>query len=119
MTAIKRRFRPTIMDGRVVEFAMAFRDSEGILGMHSEALGPFEISASRNAVIIHRAALPSDESYAAFTQALADARKAHAYIAQHDDVPQDVRDEQTAAQKAFAVANADSTREREAGQENL
>jgi hypothetical protein len=51
---IKHRQRITIMDGLVITFAEGF-DEDG-----RTSFGPFEISASRNAVVVHRASLVND-----------------------------------------------------------
>jgi hypothetical protein len=47
--------RRTIMDGEVVTIAIGFKAVGGMIGTEHEAYGPFEISASRNAVIVHQA----------------------------------------------------------------
>ena len=47
--------RRTIMDGEVVTIAMGFRAVDGMIGTEHEACGPFEVSASRNAVVVHEA----------------------------------------------------------------
>lgn len=49
--------RHTIMDGVVVTYATAFHPERGAFGRSWDARGPFEISASRNAVMVHRAEL--------------------------------------------------------------
>ena len=47
--------RRTVMDGEVVTLATAFKaKGTGAFASH-EACGPFEVSASRNAVMVHRA----------------------------------------------------------------
>ncbi len=60
--------RRTIMDGEVVTFAAAF-GSEG-------AMGPFEVSASRNAVMVHRSELRFDAEFATFQKAMLAAQAA-------------------------------------------
>lgn len=58
--------RRTIIDGEVVTFSTKFAEGGG---GHS-AIGPFEISASRNAVMVHYANLASQEYLNAFEQAM-------------------------------------------------
>lgn len=57
------------MSGEVVTFATAFEPDSCVFPGH-RALGPFEVSASRDCVTVHRAALDSDEDLAAFTEAI-------------------------------------------------
>jgi hypothetical protein len=52
MPSIKKRTRPTIMDGLVVDFSESFIDGDPS-GLH--------VSASRNCVIVHRAIIRSAE----------------------------------------------------------
>lgn len=47
--------RRTIMSGEVVTFSTSFKEDDGIFGKDYDANGIFEISASREAVMIHRA----------------------------------------------------------------
>lgn len=59
---MEKRDRPTICDGKVVTFAEGFEDKgPGIFGRNEDPTGPYEISASRNAVIIHSAEFRSAE----------------------------------------------------------
>jgi hypothetical protein len=58
--------RRTIMDGEVVTFATDFRKEDD----RFQAVGAFEISASRNAVMVHRAMLWLPEHLADFTHAI-------------------------------------------------
>lgn len=59
--------RRTIMDGEVVTFATGFRPpSKGAY----EPTGPFEVSASRNQVIVHRAWLSTPEQHGCFIAAV-------------------------------------------------
>lgn len=60
------RERQTIMDGTVVEFARRFTSEIGMFGERFEAAGPYHISASRNAVVVHRADLQSREDVEEF-----------------------------------------------------
>lgn len=63
--------RRTVMDGEVVTFATAFKEKPGIFGRAAyEAIGPFEVSASRDAVIVHRATISSADSMDRLVEAL-------------------------------------------------
>lgn len=82
---IRVSHRPTIMDGEVVTFATEFEEKDGLIGGKSyRALGPFEISASRNCVMVHRASLRGAEYFDAFLEALAMAWHTLGVI-QHND----------------------------------
>ena len=72
--------RRTITDGEVVTYATDFRKSQHSGGY--DPFGPFEISASRNAVIVHRATIKHPEDVAAVSQALAAAYAAMMIIPQ-------------------------------------
>lgn len=54
--------RHTIMDGKVVTYATGFVVREVGIFRSAEALGPFEVSASRNAVVVHRAECRTPEA---------------------------------------------------------
>lgn len=81
---IESRKRHTIMDGSVVMFATAFDESKGALGKSYDARGPFEVSASRNAVIVHHADCRTSEHVDALIQAVRNAA-AQARMLAHDD----------------------------------
>lgn len=81
---IESRKRHTIMDGSVVMFATAFDESKGVLGPSYDARGPFEVSASRDAVIVHRADCRSSEHVDALIQAIRNAARQARMLA-HDD----------------------------------
>ena len=70
-----RRERITICDGEVVTFAKAFDSRPGAFGELHEACGPYEVSASRNAVVVHRADLSSDEAVEDFIAAVREAQQ--------------------------------------------
>lgn len=75
------RSRITLCDGEVVTFAKTFtEDRDGPFGPSNDAKGPFEISASRNAVCVHNADLKSDEAIQAFVDALWEAREVAARL---------------------------------------
>jgi hypothetical protein len=69
-SALLERERPTIMDGRVIQIATGFEEREAVFGKLYKATGPFEVSASRNAVVVHRAELRDEESLALFLEAV-------------------------------------------------
>ena len=68
--------RITIMSGEVVTFAERFVQREGILGPAWDAAGCFEVSASRDAVVVHRAECRSETQIAALLAAVKDAEHA-------------------------------------------
>lgn len=72
------------MSGKVVTFATGFREEPGIFGLRHEALGPFEVSASRDAVIVHRAELKTFAEVLGLVTALAQARYAAAEMGRGD-----------------------------------
>jgi hypothetical protein len=69
---MKHRQCQTAYDGTVVTFAEDFDDSE--------PLGPYEISASRNAVVIHYEHLRSHDHGKEFLAAFRAAFKVHDYL---------------------------------------
>lgn len=73
---IQTRERPTIMDGKVVTFATDFINRGVGIFASDEALGAFEVSASRNAVIVHRAECKTDEQVEALIDAIRQAEAA-------------------------------------------
>lgn len=86
---MKRSHRHTIMDGRVVTFAKDFRvQAEGAFGPILDAVGPFEISASRNMVCVHKADLSVDD-FDEFNRALELARQEYRFLARCDGRPYD------------------------------
>jgi hypothetical protein len=73
--------RRTIMSGEVVTFATGFHEHEGEWGPRCDATGPFEVSASRDAVIVHRAECRSLQQMTALIKALTLAEKARITLA--------------------------------------
>lgn len=71
-TPIYMSSRRTICDGEVVTFATGFEPHNGPFGGH-DAKGPFEVSASREGVMVHAA-------YAALAEAVRMAERAHASL---------------------------------------
>ena len=66
--------RRTVMSGEVVTFATSFYSEPGAFGTMYKARGPFDLSASRDAVIVHRAELKSELDFLVF-QVAAEAAK--------------------------------------------
>jgi len=62
--------RQTIQDGEVVTIATSFEPLPGISSTGYRATGQFEISVSRNAVMIHRACLKSWDECRVFAMAI-------------------------------------------------
>jgi hypothetical protein len=58
------------MDGKVVVYAQSFVDHNGLFGSVADAMGPFEVSASRNAVIVHRAECKTPEQVDSLIEAI-------------------------------------------------
>lgn len=69
-TAIKQSERATVMSGKVVTFALDFNQEEGIFGPMDVASGPFEVSVSRDAVMVHRAECRGPEEVDLLIEAL-------------------------------------------------
>lgn len=67
---IEKSERPTIMSGKVVTFATGFTKERGILGDSDKPTGPFEVSASRDAVMVHRADCTNTEQVDLLIEAL-------------------------------------------------
>lgn len=62
--------RRTVMSGEVVTFATVFEPWDSAFGAAYRAKGPFEVSASRDAVIVHHAQCATAEQMAALVVAL-------------------------------------------------
>jgi hypothetical protein len=69
MTDILMSSRRTICDGEVVTFAREFVVHDGPFGGH-DARGPFEVSASRESVMVHRAVCNTAEQTEALLRAI-------------------------------------------------
>lgn len=79
----------TVMSGEVHRYAMDWCPGhESALGA-MDSLGPFEISASRNAVIVHRAELKTIENFEAFRLCLSEAEKDLVFLKRCDGRPND------------------------------
>ena len=75
--------RRTIMDGEVVTFATSFNRRDGVFGAVYEAEGPFRVSASRDAVVVHRASCASKQESAALLEAIICAESVRTALAPH------------------------------------
>jgi hypothetical protein len=82
-TTVLMSSRRTVMSGEVVTFATSFEESESAFGKSYEILGPFDISASRDCVFVHRACLQSDDDHSSFLDAMRCAKEVHATLAPH------------------------------------
>lgn len=78
-TPIYMSSRRTICDGEVVTFATGFEPHNGPFGGH-DAKGPFEVSASREGVMVHAAYCRSSEASAALAEAVRMAERARASL---------------------------------------
>lgn len=67
---LETRSRQTIMDGDVIMIATAFNERKTTFGVRYNARGPFEVSASRNAVIVHRANCSNRETIRLLMEAI-------------------------------------------------
>lgn len=70
MHEVKESRRATIMDGEVVTYATNFKTQGVGAFIQNEPLGPFEVSVSRNRVMIHRASIQNVECRNLFMEAL-------------------------------------------------
>lgn len=75
--------RRTIMSGEVVTFATKFEPKDGVFGLGYDAYGRFEISASRDAVIVHRAEFSNSSEAKTLIAAIEFAERARALLAPH------------------------------------
>lgn len=90
MIPLMTRHRHTIMDGRVVEFATGFEYAGPSLGGdRHESTGPFEVSASRNMVMVHRAECTTREQLAVLVEALKHAWDTHLMLVRCGGRPRD------------------------------
>jgi hypothetical protein len=69
-SSIEKSERPTIMSGKVVTFAAGFKKEAGLLGDIDTPTGPFEVSVSRDAVMVHRAECSTPEETDLLIEAL-------------------------------------------------
>lgn len=73
--------RRTIMSGEVVTVSTAFEEWDSAFGPAWRAVGPFEVSASREAVVVHRAECRTDEDANALIAAIECANDAREKLA--------------------------------------
>lgn len=71
------------MSGEVVTFATDFEPWDSAFGVAYRATGPFDVSASRDAVIVHRAECRDAAEVSALIDALRHAEEARATLAPH------------------------------------
>ena len=83
MVRVQMSSRRTVMSGEVVTFALEFEPWEPAFGTAYRALGPFEVSASRDAVIVHRAECRDADDLALLIEALKRAGEARSNLAPH------------------------------------
>lgn len=75
--------RRTVMSGEVVTFATDFEAWDSAFGKAYRAKGPFEVSASRDAVVVHEAVCRNLSDVAALNNALDFAEQARAALEPH------------------------------------
>lgn len=75
--------RRTICDGEVVTFATAFEPWDSVFGKAYRAIGPFDVSASRKAVMVHRAECKTQEQSDALLRAINAAEKVRIALEPH------------------------------------
>lgn len=73
--------RRTVMSGEVVTFAAEFEPWDSAFGKAYKAKGPFEVSASRDAVIVHHAECKTSEENQTLTTAIQFAEAARIRLA--------------------------------------
>jgi hypothetical protein len=87
---MQRRHTHTICDGRVTRFAESFVDTgRGAFGRIYEAVGPYEISASRSEVMVHHARIAHPKRLSEFVAALEAAWNEHEHLLACDGRPKD------------------------------
>ena len=75
--------RRTIQSGEVVTFATEFEPWDSVFGKAYRAHGPFEVSASRDAVVVHGAECTTAEQSAALVEAVLNAEAVRASLEPH------------------------------------
>ena len=73
--------RRTVMSGEVVTFSTAFTPWDSAFGRSWKAAGNFEVSASRDAVVVHEASCKSTEEVEELVEALRYANAARERLA--------------------------------------
>jgi hypothetical protein len=75
------------MDGKVVTYSTSF-EGDGKFPNGKDATGHFEISASRNCVMVHRATIQTDRQLETFKRAIDIANRMHCELAACDGWPE-------------------------------
>jgi hypothetical protein len=87
---MQRKHHHTICDGRVAYFAETFvATGHAAFGRIYEAVGPYEVSASRYAVMVHHATIAHPKRLPEFVRALEAAWAEHEYLLACDGRPKD------------------------------
>lgn len=86
-SAVECWARHSIMDGKVVTYSTSF-EGDGHFPNPKEATGHFEVSASRNCVMVHRARIQTDWQLETFKSALDAANRMHCELARCDGRPE-------------------------------
>ena len=89
-SAFECRARHTIMSGKVVTYAVGF-EGDDRFPRTLTATGHFEISASRDCVMVHRATIRTDWQLVTFTTAIHEANRMHCELAKCDGRPKSVQ----------------------------
>lgn len=75
------------MDGKVVTYSTSF-EGDGKFPNPKKATGHFEVSASRNSVMVHRATIQTDWQLETFKSALDAANRMHCELSACDGRPE-------------------------------
>ena len=75
------------MDGKVVTYSTSF-EGDGKFPNPKKATGHFDVSASRNAVMVHRATIQTDWQLETFRSALDAANRMHCELSACDGRPE-------------------------------
>lgn len=75
------------MSGKVVTYSTSFEEVDGIMGPRMEPTGHFEVSASRDAVMVHRCEIRTDWQLETFKAAIDAANQMHCELALCDGRP--------------------------------
>lgn len=70
---IQKHSRPTIMDGEVITYSTVFIEEDGVFGKSHRAIGTFEISVSRNRLMVHHCTLRNRVDFEMFSRAMGEA----------------------------------------------
>lgn len=84
------------MSGLVVTYAPRFEFEDGVFGPRFEAMGFFEVSASRDAVMVHRAVARQSEHIQLLVAAINEAEEMRVYLANNNCLPPHMQAQQDA-----------------------